>query len=143
MPNSLRDYHSSERRQIDLRSIPIDNCQSSAGHDRSIGFYSDLGNHSVGLFLMAQKLFLWWDGEIFELTGRELIHHSAEGNQRQLRMICGEREFKTRYVTDDPVATPYYSEDDVDADFGLWLNNVLSSAERRQHIVKVWRGGIP
>ena len=60
----------------------------------------------------------------------------------QLRVTLGDQRFTAEYTANAPVTTQFYSEDDEDADFGLWLHNVLSSDERTELIRERWKDGI-
>jgi len=98
----------------------------------------------VGLFTHGSRLFVWIDGEVFEANEELTVDYSKSGGLIELTLEHGQENRKVKYVNSrKPVSTPYYSEDEVDADLGLWIHNVLSSHERTSDLVEQWRQGIP
>jgi hypothetical protein len=60
-----------------------------------------------------------------------------EGNTCQLAIIIDDCTITISYKNQRvPVCTPFHSEGDEDADFGLWVSNVLASDDRRNIVVQ-------
>jgi len=91
----------------------------------------------VGLLVFGGEVFLCWNGQPHPITSWNSDWKNEAGS-RSLKAIIGDQEFFTEYQSKEPVATQYYSEDEEDADFGLWLHNVLSSEVRRKGILEGW-----
>lgn len=105
------------------------------------GIYCNLGSDCIGLFVQGKKLFLYLNGlasEVYEQRVTVSLHQ--DGVIRQLNLtICG---LATTVVNNDPrlpVSTQFYSEDEEDSDFGLWLTNVLGSDLRRNTFLQSWQ----
>ncbi|MCP3926132.1 MAG: hypothetical protein GY714_26505, partial [Desulfobacterales bacterium] len=139
----LKNYVSNEKITIDLDLTQLISDKFSVTHENPVGVYSNLGENILGLFLISEKLFTLFNGEVLEFSSFEEIYHKIDGDHRELSMKFGKRDYRCVYtITDDPVSTQFYSEDVEDVDFGLWLHNVLSSKERTQNLFKRWGGGI-
>ncbi|MCP3923939.1 MAG: hypothetical protein GY714_15280, partial [Desulfobacterales bacterium] len=139
----LKNYVSNEKITIDLDLTQLISDKFSVTHENPVGVYSNLGENILGLFLISEKLFIWLNGEVLEFSNFEEISHKVDGDHRVLKMKFGKRDYISIYsITDSPISTQFYSEDDEDVDFGLWVHNVLSSKERTQSIFKRWRDGV-
>lgn len=65
--------------------------------------------------------------------------HFRRGVGKVLRLKFGDDDITIRYRDGRmPFSTPSYSEVEEDADFGLWLCNILGSAERRGIFIEAW-----
>lgn len=96
------------------------------------GIYYDLGGHRVGLFVAEEKLFLFLNGLASEVGGQEVTASlRRDGEHRQLKMTMGGSVTTIDYIPGSPISTPFHTDDEEDADFGLWLTNVLNSDLRR------------
>jgi hypothetical protein len=104
------------------------------------GVYCQLGNDGVGLFAIDENLFIFLNGRVRAVRGDETVaSYSQKGDLRELSLRVGSENQLLVYTnTRRPISTQFYSEDEEDADFGLWLHNVLSSVERRRIFVKAW-----
>lgn len=136
----LRNYQ-----HIDLFleiNVPAELFSDTPIGDKPIGLYDDLGGHTLGLFAGRFGLVMWWNEAWFPLTPQLQISHVADGSSRRLTICQPPIEIKIDYQTNPPVTTPFYSEDEEDVDFGLWLKNVLTSPERSETIFPIWRKGL-
>jgi hypothetical protein len=106
------------------------------------GFYDDLGGTCIGLLAVDAKLFMVCDGRVFEVMPETKVSHSRSGDVRSITIISGGNATTITYPRPaDAVSTQFYSEEEEDADFGLWLQNVLGSTERRKTFLRTWSPG--
>lgn len=137
----LKDFYSTAIRDMEVTSdelseqvkVPSDKLQAR-------GVVSDLGGHCVGLFVSESKLHLILDDAFFNIQSDAVsVSFNRDGDVRSLKVTVGERVICFVYSQAQlPVSTPYYTEDEEDADFGLWLANVLASNERCSIFVQSW-----
>jgi hypothetical protein len=109
------------------------------GTDKPAGRFARLGSSLVGLFQNSGRFYLFVDGLVLEAGDLTTVEHSDRGLSRAITICRGGRPLEIAYPKPrDPVDTPYYSEDPEDADFGLWLRNVLHSPERKRILAETW-----
>jgi hypothetical protein len=140
MSITLQDYFWASERAVTaafVGSTPRDFDKESA---IARGFYSELAGHCVGLFVVQRQLFVLIDGEAMEVKGR---HTSATfqqtGGSSSLRIHCGGRDWRINYVnTGVALSSLTYTAEEEDANFGLWMANVINSDERRQVFIENW-----
>jgi hypothetical protein len=124
--------------------IDLDERACASGFSvRSVqGVYGDLGKHRLALFALGSRLFLSLDGQTNEVRDQRVeaaLHQ--DGGERRLELVLDGKAISLVYTNSPlPVSTPYYSEDEEDADFGLWLSNVLTSPQRLSTFLESWRG---
>jgi hypothetical protein len=131
LQNFLRPAH---RLVIDLE-LPKDESDVQNGVR---GQCSQLGDRFVGLFATRRRLFLWIDGDTIEVDHSVTTSHRADVNTCVFSVHTAGKAYDARYDKPLPVSTPFYSEDDEDADFGLWVHNVLNSDERKRIFFNSW-----
>jgi hypothetical protein len=142
MKLTLRNFFRvNELMDIDCHSEGLD-AESFRGA-ATVGLYSRLRDVTVGLFACGGRLFVWLDGEIMGVNDGLAVAHAASGSEAKLIVRCGQESYSIEYARGFPVSTIYYSEDDEDADFGLWISNVLNSEERKQIFLNGWRSAAP
>lgn len=135
----LRHYYISSKIEcFDIRfrgPAPVEN---SLDDGAPVGFYERLGADDVALFAAGGKLFLSLEGFALELPeGHASARHSTRGRRCELELsVDGETHRFSYPAGPGPVSTLWYSEDEEDADFGLWIHNVLNSAERRRSFIE-------
>ena len=111
---------------------------------KTTGWYSFLGNDQVGLFVARNKIFIVLNEKVVEVPAEKTeTSHSINGEQREFNLRVGPEVYQKAYANPRmPVSTQFYSESEEDADFGLWLHNVLSSPERGKIVLNRWTNGI-
>jgi len=140
----LKDYFSSSRVTIDLDLDKTGVCKGQSSQNLTMGLYSQLGTYRVGLFVIGSKLFLCMNDVIVDTSIDEIsTSYSKNEEWRELQIRVGIKNHLIAYANPRaPVSTPFYSEDEEDVDFGLWIHNIFSSGERRQIIINRWANGI-
>ncbi len=135
----LKDFNSNE-----ILSIYVNETVGElVEHDLSVGFYSRLGDCIIGLFVAGKRLLLWWDSEILEVNRCNEIKHIRKENIRKFSLNYDSKVYEITYkIYDDPVSTQFYSENEEDVDFGLWICNVLCSEERISMVEEAWADGV-
>jgi hypothetical protein len=137
----LKNFFSTETAAVEVAFDPPASGNDLRSAHQPQGIYCDLDGHCVGLFVVGEKLFLYLNGlasEVGEQRATASLHQ--DGLLHQLKLIVGGSV--TTVVYDNPrspVSTQFYSEDEEDADFGLWLTNVLNSDLRRKTFLHSWR----
>lgn len=134
----LRDFFSTafEELEVTFEEPQIKLAQPSPDQQR--GLFSRLGADRVGLFSIENRLFVYLNGIASEVDEGMSISYESNGDHRRLHIQIGTSLKTFDYInTRAPASTPFYSEDEEDADFGLWLNNVLNSDERCDSFSKV------
>ncbi|MBA2116255.1 hypothetical protein [Bremerella alba] len=96
---------------------------------RTIGLYCRLAKQLLGLTVFGSDFYFWWDDAWHAVSSEFSICHHIENNQFRRLVVIGQNDLQVdiRYTVQQPVSTPFYSEDEEDVDFGLWLKNVLTS----------------
>jgi hypothetical protein len=138
----LKHFLSNDRAAIDFDIRETD--YGPNAQKKTVGFYSVLGNDRVGLFALEGKLFIFVNDDVGEVSNDTIdVRHSQRGTSCELELKINGRNYTVAYPSPlGPVSTQFYSEDEEDADFGLWLQSVLGSAERRKIILGQWSKGI-
>jgi hypothetical protein len=87
------------------------------------------------------KLFLYLNGIAYEIREQRVtVSHWREGASHRLELTIDKTKTTLHYHNDQtPVASPFYTEDEEDVDFGVWLSRVLGSEQRQQIFVQSWR----
>jgi hypothetical protein len=137
----MKDFFST---QTAVMEVAFDEPQSDnnlASGDRSQGVYGRLGDNCIGLFVQDRKLFLYLNGIASETRDSHvMVSFHSEGERRWLSITVGGSVTTIAYSNSQlPVSTQFYSEDEEDSDFGLWLTNVLGSDERRKIFIQSWQ----
>jgi hypothetical protein len=110
-----------------------------ASTDRASGFYAHLDKDLVGLFVINGRLYICLNNIVHEVSPKTTAEYSRNGDQREICLNLDQDKIVIAYTNSrEPVSTVFYSEEEEDVDFGLWLSNVLNSSERKQIAVDVW-----
>lgn len=136
----LKDFFSTETAGVEIAFDPPVGGNDLRPAHQPQGIYCNLDGQCVGLFVVGEKLFLYLNGlasEVCEQCATASLHQ--DGPLRQLKLLVGGSVTTITYTPPSPVSTQFYSEDEEDADFGLWLTNVLNSDERRKMALYSWR----
>ncbi len=135
-------YFSNTHKEFDV-DLSCDGLPDNAkGAEKCCGLYAELSGKTVGLGVYDDRLFVMLDERAIEVDGSLSALHTADEELCKLVIEKGTDQFSFEYVNDnEPVSTPYYSETEEDADFGLWLSNVLSSPERKRIALGAWTSG--
>ena len=137
----LKNFFSTETVAVEVAFDPPDSSGHLLSAHQPQGIYCNLGSDCVGLFVAWEKLFLYLNGLAIEVREQRVaasLHQ--DGVLYQLKLTVGGSA--TTVVYNDarlPVSTQFYSEDEEDSDFGLWLTNVLDSDLRRNTFLQSWR----
>jgi hypothetical protein len=139
----LKDFFSNDKIAIEASIGEADILSAQRVQNRPVGFHCQLGSHCIGLFAARGKLFVWFNDKASEVTSADAAtSYSESGDSRALTLNLGpEKQIITYANSRRPISTQFYSEDEEDADFGLWLHNVLSSGERRRIFLQSWDKG--
>ena len=105
------------------------------------GFYEIIDNHLIILYKTANNLLsLKVDDLVFNISDRFSIRYFDEDNYGFLNIKDEYKEIKLRYsiLSMGIVSTLFYSEEEEDVNFGLWLANVLNSGEKIAILLDTW-----
>lgn len=94
------------------------------------GWFAELEGNVIGLFQDRGQAWLWWNEQVFPVTAGRMTQLEKPNCVSILTVTLEERTLQAEYVASPPVSTLFYSEDEEDADFGLWLHRLLCSEER-------------
>lgn len=113
---------------------------SSDWLENTNGLFEMLGGRTIGVFVDEQRPYLMLDEQAYAIEpGNRLATYRREGENCEVEISFGPVNARLKYKnTRTPVSTPYYSEDEEDADFGLWFCNVLNSDERKRIMINAW-----
>ncbi|MEI8371808.1 MAG: hypothetical protein WCJ35_03125 [Planctomycetota bacterium] len=142
----LMQYFGPGKLAVDL-NIPdvaqaYQSCTSNA-EEKGWGVFSRFGEDIVGLFSMQGGLFIFHNAKVATVPdGQVSVSYSEKGALRELRIKFDSEEHVLTYEGSSPLAGPDYTENEEDADFGLWLRNMLGSSERRDAFIKWWSKGV-
>lgn len=135
----MKDYFTNARREFDVDMPCLERVEAASHIERCRGFYADLSGKTVALAEYDGRLYVILGERAVEVDESMSVRHSAEARNRRLVIEKGAERLSIEYINDrEPVSTLFYSEDEVDADFGLWLSGVLSSPERKRFILSTW-----
>lgn len=111
---------------------------------RPVGLWDELGeNVVVGLFVAGRQLCLYIDHRIVQVSSEVTSEYSRTGDDRSLKLGFNGEHFFLSYNSDrEPMSSMISSEDEEDADFGLWLHNVLTTKGRLSRILDHWEHGL-
>jgi hypothetical protein len=138
----LKHYFSSTKRLLcDIELEVRGGCHPPNSLGKRIGQFAFLGDHCIALFSVDFELFVLVNSEVRKAPPESF--YSRNGEIRELVLVFGSDRRTIKYWSERvPVSTVFYSEDEEDADFGLWIHNVLSSSERRKRCIESWVGGM-
>lgn len=135
----LKDYFSMAAETFEVAFAEDNSRLFQLSSEQQRGFFSKLSEHCAGLFSIEDRLFIYLNGTASEVDERVCVAYESNGDDRRLRIQIGASLTVIDYInTRKPVSTFFYSEDDEDADFGLWLSNVLKSDERCDIAIESW-----
>ena len=138
---ALKDYFSNEVNQF---NTSLECSYALHESNRTSGFYAVLEGNTLGLFTYGGKLFLLLNSVTFGVNELLSARFDASDDERRLTIENGSNKHVVRYNNSAvAVSTPFYSEDEEDADFGLWVSNVLMSDERKQRVNERWQLASP
>lgn len=139
----MKNFFSTETAVVEVTFVPSVSGNNLCSTRQPQGIYCNLDGHCIGLFVLRGKLFLYLDGgasEVCEQAVTASLHHDRL--HCRLKLALDGSITTVVYAPHSSVSTQFYSEDEEDADFGLWLTNVLNSELRRTTFVDSWRSGI-
>lgn len=135
----MKDYLSNTRKEFDVDLTCIEKPDASNHVGKCRGFFAEVSGKTIGLAEYGNRLYVMLDKRAVEVDDSISVYYSADGQTRKLVIEKGADQFSVEYITDnEPISTQYYSEDEEDADFGLWLSNVLNSPIRRSMLLSTW-----
>jgi len=105
------------------------------------GYYDIIDNHFLILYKDENEfLSLKIDELSFFVTDTFSIKYYIKNNRGALIVKDEDKSINIEYnlLEKYPVSTLYYSEEDEDANFGLWLSNVLNSEDRKTILLNSW-----
>ncbi len=137
---TMKEFLSTKQVLVDASFDEPHNINNPMPSQRPQGIYSKLGDDAVGLFVVDKELYILLNGLASEVRGKRITtSFHSEGENRKLSIAIGQSVKTIAYNNSElPVSTQFYSEDEEDADFGLWLTNVLNSEERREIVIQSW-----
>jgi hypothetical protein len=137
---TMKEFLSIKQVVVDVSFDEPHNINDPMPSQRPRGIYSKLGDDAVGLFVVNKNLYLYLNGLAGEVRGERITtSFHSEGEDRKLSIMIDQSVKTIAYKNSElPVSTQFYSEDEEDADFGLWLTNVLRSEERREIVIQSW-----
>lgn len=130
-------FLASEKAAVEVAFDPPASSEHQLSAHQPQGISCTLNGHCVGLFVAGEKLFLYLNGHASEVREpRALASLRRDGELRQLKLAMGGSMTTIDYIPGSPISTPFHTEDEEDADFGLWLTNVLDSDHRRDIMLR-------
>ena len=138
------DYYKKKKLQLDIVDISDSSTQHSTLATKAIGVVGQMGDSIAGLLVYNGLLYILYDGRTTSVFPGEVFStFHQDGERRVVHIVTRQRTFNITYINLlEPVSTMYYSEDQEDVDFGLWLNNILNSQERQSNLIRTWCKGI-
>jgi hypothetical protein len=124
--------------RIEVNGPSVDSDAAPSAGAPAAGLYSELDGVGIGLFAHDGRLYLLLDGEVLAADGGLATDHAANGPRARLVLQDARGSRVIEYTRGAPVSTVFYSEDDEDADFGLWIHNVLASEARKRIFLSHW-----
>lgn len=97
------------------------------------GFYSYLQDELVMLFCFNRKIYIYFNNKFHSFDEAHIKVNYTQNNQKALlKFDTISFNHQISYSIEDmiPVSTLTYTEDEEDANFGLWIYNVLNNNER-------------
>jgi|GEM_PF-2858234 len=138
----LKHYFSNTRREFDIE-FSLNNVPESVNDtERCRGVYAECTGKVIGLAALDDRLYVLYDGSAIEVDGSFSVRYISDKQAKKLVVAKGDQQYSVEYANENgPVSTQFYSEDEEDSDFGLWLSNVLSSPERTNILLSSWLEG--
>lgn len=105
------------------------------------GIYDYLGEHFLALFKdWNHKIILILDDKWLPISTIKNISYRRNSNLDTFSIISEDNAYEVQYQADSipEKCSVFWSEDDEDVNFGLWLSNVLNSIERKKIIAENW-----
>lgn len=103
------------------------------------GFYECLGGTFVAIFLIDTSLFLRIEDSYFKLDGHVTSSHSINNDICVLTIEAGEgQSLEVSYDYETPLSTIFWTEDDEDVNFGVWISHIIQSQAKRDSIIETW-----
>lgn len=141
---TMREFQASNRRSFQCSVAGHDHVAERNAENAAIGFFGRLAEIDIGIFVMAEHIFLMINKLAYDVTNEfSPTEYRREKTMCELTLHVGKGASVGYPIPPGPITTVFYSEDEEDADFGLWIHNVLSSRERRKIIAEQWKAGIP
>lgn len=139
MQITLKKFFSTELATLEISDLAGDSSGRDGPTVQVRGVYAKLDNTNVGLAVYEGQLFLIISECLLEVNEGLSVNCIADGKHSKLFVKNEHRHYTVEYESEnDAVSTPYYSEDEEDANFGVWLSNVLASPERKSIFVRSW-----
>ena len=137
---TMKEFLSTKQVVVDATFEEPHNTNDLMPSQRPQGIYSILGDDTVGLFVIDKILYIYMNGNASEVRGNQITaSFHSDGENRWLNITIRQSVNTIAYKNSEaPISTQFYSEDEEDADFGLWLTNVLGSEERREIVIQSW-----
>lgn len=137
----LKHYFSTTRKEFEIALSGTPPAENGSG-EKCCGFYAVLSHTTVGLAACEDRLYVMIDETVFEVDAALSVGYESEGQLNKLLISRGAEQYCVEFVNGfAPVTTPYFSEDEEDADFGLWLSNTLNSPDRQNQVLEFWTRG--
>jgi len=103
-----------------------------------------------GFFVFEGSLYVFIDNSVLELSSVTISNEIIEkksllSNQKRILRVCKGKqqlictEYKRKKKFDN---NPFWPTDEEDADFYLWISNVLNDPERVQVLLEVYSGNM-
>lgn len=103
------------------------------------GQFERFNEIEIGLFAMKGELWICFNKTTQLVSPALSVTHVVTDLNCKLTISVDEiQRVIVRYEKPNPICTVFYSQDDEDVDFGLWLSNVLKSEERKQILIENW-----
>lgn len=69
------------------------------------GLYGEIHGVTIGLFVRGDGLFIWLDGEVFEVGDDLAVDHTVSGTLTKLVVRVGRKSHVIEYTRETPVST--------------------------------------
>lgn len=105
------------------------------------GIYDYLGEHFLALFKdWNHKIILILDNKWLPISTIKKISYRRNNNLDTLSIASEDNSYEVHYPAESfpEKCSVFWTEDDEDVNFGLWLSNVLNSIERKTIISENW-----
>lgn len=139
----MKEFMTSNRRSFQCSVADYDEVAERNAENTAFGFFGRLAEKDIGIFVMAEHIFVMINELAYDVTNESSpTEYRRDKTMCELTFHVGKGASISYPIPPGPITTVFYSEDEEDADFGLWIHNVLSSGERRKIIVEQWKDGI-
>jgi hypothetical protein len=105
------------------------------------GFYELLSDKLFVLYKdLSEQLILVVEKQWISFNDISELKYERASETAILSIRTPDSDFSYRYNVSElkPVSTLWYSEEDEDVDFGLWLSLIYKSSERKKIILENW-----